>query len=166
LLCGALSDKKISWLRILQANGGLDLVQRAGTMIRGDSLELLAVRIAAVKFVEAACRISRPADDGSAGEHVVYERTGWGAIQQAGTGLGLQTYNHDPNVYRQTPRSSRLSRRRMASLFSCTGKAESSQKTGSWKTLLLRLMRSTRNKIHFVKSLQVSQSVILNRLLD
>ena len=77
-------------------------------MTRGDPFELLAVRIAAVEFVEASRWISRPSDDGSARERVVHEGARWGAIQQAGSALSLQTYNHDPNVYRQTPRSSRL----------------------------------------------------------
>jgi len=59
------------------------------TMLGGDLQEFLAVRVTAFDFVETTRRVARPADHGSAGENIVHERSGLGAVKQAGASLGF-----------------------------------------------------------------------------
>jgi hypothetical protein len=56
-------------------------------MLEGDPHELLAVRVTAVYFVKTTRRVARPDDNGSARENIVHERSGFGAIKQAGARL-------------------------------------------------------------------------------
>jgi len=66
-----------------------DLEQRVRTMLRGDHHELLAVRVTALYFVKTTRWVARPADNGSACENIVHERSGLGAVKQAGARFGF-----------------------------------------------------------------------------
>jgi len=58
-------------------------------MLGGDDHELLAVRVTALYFIKTTRRVARPADNGRARENIVHERSGLGAVKQAGTRLGF-----------------------------------------------------------------------------
>jgi hypothetical protein len=66
-----------------------DLEHGVGTMLEGDHQELLAVRVTALYFVKTTRRVARPADNGSAGENIVHERSGLRTVKQAGARLGF-----------------------------------------------------------------------------
>ena len=66
-----------------------DLTECVGTMLRGDHHEFLAIDVAALYFVKTAGRVSRPSDNRSPCENVVHERSGLGAVKQAGARLGF-----------------------------------------------------------------------------
>src|SRR5262245_26229834 len=65
-------------------------------MFRGDCQQLPAVRVAAIDFVKTAWRIAGSTDDGSAGENIVDERSGLGAVKQAGARFNFQSNSHGP----------------------------------------------------------------------
>ena len=68
-------------------------------MLGGDPHELLTVRVAAVYFVKTTrWRVAGPADNGSTGENIVYERSRSGAVKQAGARLSFQTNSHEPSI--------------------------------------------------------------------
>jgi hypothetical protein len=66
-----------------------DLQQGVGTILGGDPHELLTVGVAAVYFVKTSRRIARPADDWRTRENIVHERSGLGAVKQAGARLSF-----------------------------------------------------------------------------
>jgi hypothetical protein len=66
-----------------------DLPQGVGAILGGDHYELLTVRVTAVDFVKTSRRIARPADNGCTRENVVHERSGLGAVKQAGARLSF-----------------------------------------------------------------------------
>ena len=66
-----------------------DLKHSVWTMLGGDHYELLAVRVTTLYFVKTTRRVTRPADNGSACENIVHERSGLGAVKQAGARFGF-----------------------------------------------------------------------------
>ena len=67
-----------------------DLEQRVRTMRGGDHHEVLAVRVTTLDFVKTTRRVARPADNGRACENIVHERSGLGAVKQAGARFSFQ----------------------------------------------------------------------------
>ena len=65
-------------------------------MAGSDRLEFLAVTVGAVYFVKTARRVASPSDNGSACKNIVHERSGLGAVEQAGARLGFQANDHSP----------------------------------------------------------------------
>ena len=61
-----------------------DLSESVGTMLRGKHHEFLAIDFAALDFVKTAGRVARPSDHWSPCENIVHERSGLGAVKQAG----------------------------------------------------------------------------------
>jgi hypothetical protein len=66
-----------------------DLAERVGTVLRGNHHEFLAIDLAALDLVKTAGRVSRPSDNRSPCEDIVHERSGLGAVKQAGARLGF-----------------------------------------------------------------------------
>jgi hypothetical protein len=66
-----------------------DLQQGVGAILGGDPHELLTVRVTAVYFVKTSRRIAGPADDWRTRENIVHERSGLGAVKQAGARLSF-----------------------------------------------------------------------------
>ena len=66
-----------------------DLQQGVGAILGGDYHELLTVRVTAVYFVKTSRRIAGPADDWRTRENIVHERSGLGAVKQAGARLSF-----------------------------------------------------------------------------
>ena len=73
----------------LVADFRFDLKQSVRTVLGGDHHEVLAVRVTTLDFVKTTRRVARPADNGSACENIVHERSGLGAVKQAGARLGF-----------------------------------------------------------------------------
>jgi hypothetical protein len=82
---------KLYWISSasLTTDFRFDLEHGVWTMLGGDHHELLAVRVTALFFVKTTRRVPRPADNGSARENIVHERSGLGAVKQAGARLGF-----------------------------------------------------------------------------
>jgi hypothetical protein len=66
-----------------------DLQQGVGAILGGDHHELLTVRVTAVDFVKTSRRIAGSADDWRTRENIVHERSGLGAVEQAGARLSF-----------------------------------------------------------------------------
>ena len=66
-----------------------DFTKSVGTMLRGNYQKFLAIDLAAFDFVKTAGRVSRPSDNRSPGKDIVHERSGLGAVKQAGPRLGF-----------------------------------------------------------------------------
>ena len=66
-----------------------DLQQGVGAILGGDHYELLTVRVTAVYFVKTSRRVAGPADNGRTRENIVHERSGLGAVEQAGARLNF-----------------------------------------------------------------------------
>ena len=81
---------------ILTADLRFDLAECVGAMLRGDCHELPTVCVAAIYFVQTAWRIAGSTDDGSTRENIVDERSGLGAVKQAGARFNFQSNSHDP----------------------------------------------------------------------
>jgi hypothetical protein len=71
-----------------------DLRQGIGTILSGDSLEFLAVAVAAVDFVKAGRWIAGPSYDRGSGERIVHKRSGLSGVKQTSARFGFQAYNH------------------------------------------------------------------------
>jgi hypothetical protein len=80
----------------LTADFSFNLNQRVGTMPGSHRPELLAVTVGAVYFVKTARWIAGAPDNGRACENIVHERSGSGAVEQAGAGIGFHANNHKP----------------------------------------------------------------------
>ena len=65
-------------------------------MLGGDCHELPAIRVAAIYFVQTAWRIAGSADDRSTREDIMSQRSGLGAVEQAGARFNFQSKSHDP----------------------------------------------------------------------
>jgi len=59
-------------------------------MLRGDYHKLPAVRVAAIYFVQTTRLIAGSADNGSTRKYIVHERSGLGAVKQAGARFSFQ----------------------------------------------------------------------------
>jgi 16S rRNA G966 N2-methylase RsmD len=84
---------------ILAADFRFDLKQCVGAMLRSDYHKLPAVRVAAIDFVQTTRRIAGSADNGSTCKNIVHERSGLGAVKQAGARLSFQSNSHDPTFF-------------------------------------------------------------------
>jgi hypothetical protein len=65
-----------------------DLTKR-GTMLRSNHHKFLAIDVAALDFVKTAGRVSRPSNNRSPCKNIVHERSGLGAVKQAGARFGF-----------------------------------------------------------------------------
>jgi hypothetical protein len=83
----------------LTADFRFDLRQCVRAMLRGDYHKLLAVLVAAVYFVKTTRRIAGPADDGRTCKNIVHERSGLGAVKQAGARVSFQSNSHDSTLF-------------------------------------------------------------------
>jgi hypothetical protein len=66
-----------------------DLTECVGTMLGSHDHEFLAIDVAALDFVKTAGRVSRPSNNRSPCKNIVHERSGLGAVKQAGARFGF-----------------------------------------------------------------------------
>src|SRR5262245_20776881 len=94
----------------LTADFRFDLAECLGAMLSGNRHKLPAVRVAAIDFVQTAWRVAGSTNDRSTRENVMDERSGLGAVKQAGARFNFQSNSHDLTLFHRCRKRSNRSR--------------------------------------------------------